>query len=320
MASIASSTTTPASTAARDSSRSSRPGPTSRRVGSVLRLRRRRPAAARLSSWSRTRPRPSTSSPGGCRSFRTMSLLTTHMEHHSDDLPFRGVARVRPRRRAAPTEGWTKTTSTGSSRPIAGRSVWWPSPAPATSPATSIRSIGWRGKAHAAGAWIAVDAAQLGAPSSRSGCRSWTIRSISTSSRCRPTSCMHRYGGGALVGRRDVFEQGEPEKRGGGTVEMVTVDDVVWAARQTATTPYGRGHPELNRDSAATRHERFWRWNDGSQNRLREAGEPLLPSPLAGRGLGRGLLPSGCVASGMANRPSPSPSRTREGDEGRPSR
>jgi selenocysteine lyase/cysteine desulfurase len=37
------------------------------------------------------------------------------------------------------------------------------------------------------------------------------------------------YGTGALIGRRDVFEQGDPDDRGGGTVEIVTLDDVIWA-------------------------------------------------------------------------------------------
>jgi selenocysteine lyase/cysteine desulfurase len=36
------------------------------------------------------------------------------------------------------------------------------------------------------------------------------------------------FGTGALIGRRDVFEQGDPDMRGGGTVEIVTLDDVVW--------------------------------------------------------------------------------------------
>jgi selenocysteine lyase/cysteine desulfurase len=37
------------------------------------------------------------------------------------------------------------------------------------------------------------------------------------------------FGTGALVGRRDTFERGDPDLRGGGTVEIVTLDDVVWA-------------------------------------------------------------------------------------------
>jgi selenocysteine lyase/cysteine desulfurase len=37
------------------------------------------------------------------------------------------------------------------------------------------------------------------------------------------------YGTGALVGRRDMFEQGDPDDRGGGTVEIVMLDDVIWS-------------------------------------------------------------------------------------------
>jgi selenocysteine lyase/cysteine desulfurase len=37
------------------------------------------------------------------------------------------------------------------------------------------------------------------------------------------------FGTGALVGRRDLFSQGAPDQRGGGTIDIVTVDEVVWA-------------------------------------------------------------------------------------------
>jgi cysteine desulfurase/selenocysteine lyase len=37
------------------------------------------------------------------------------------------------------------------------------------------------------------------------------------------------FGTGALIGRRDTFERGAPEYRGGGTIELVTVDQVEWA-------------------------------------------------------------------------------------------
>jgi selenocysteine lyase/cysteine desulfurase len=37
------------------------------------------------------------------------------------------------------------------------------------------------------------------------------------------------FGTGALVGRRDIFNAGDPDQTGGGTVEIVTLDDVVWA-------------------------------------------------------------------------------------------
>lgn len=37
------------------------------------------------------------------------------------------------------------------------------------------------------------------------------------------------FGTGALVGRRDMFESGDPDMVGGGVVEIVTLEDVVWA-------------------------------------------------------------------------------------------
>ncbi|HSD83068.1 MAG TPA: aminotransferase class V-fold PLP-dependent enzyme, partial [Anaerolineae bacterium] len=37
------------------------------------------------------------------------------------------------------------------------------------------------------------------------------------------------FGTGALIGRRETFERGEPEYRGGGTIEIVTVDNVEWS-------------------------------------------------------------------------------------------
>jgi selenocysteine lyase/cysteine desulfurase len=37
------------------------------------------------------------------------------------------------------------------------------------------------------------------------------------------------FGSGALVGRRETFEQGSPDQTGGGTVEIVTLEDVVWS-------------------------------------------------------------------------------------------
>ncbi|MBN2043808.1 MAG: aminotransferase class V-fold PLP-dependent enzyme [Anaerolineales bacterium] len=37
------------------------------------------------------------------------------------------------------------------------------------------------------------------------------------------------YGSGALVGRQDIFEGGTPDMVGGGVVEIVTLDEVMWA-------------------------------------------------------------------------------------------
>lgn len=38
------------------------------------------------------------------------------------------------------------------------------------------------------------------------------------------------FGTGALNGRKDYFEEGIPDMTGGGTIELVTLNDVVWAA------------------------------------------------------------------------------------------
>ena len=83
-------------------------------------------------------------------------------------------------------------------------------------------------KAHAAGALILVDCAQL-APH-----RKVEMLSLDDPAHLDfVTISAHKmyapFGTGALVGRRDIFERGDPDMTGGGTVEIVTLDDVVWA-------------------------------------------------------------------------------------------
>ena len=56
------------------------------------------------------------------------------------------------------------------------------------------------------------------------------------------------FGTGALIGRRDTFDKGEPEYRGGGTIEFVGIDSVAWAAtpdRDEAGSPNVVGAGEL---------------------------------------------------------------------------
>jgi selenocysteine lyase/cysteine desulfurase len=84
-------------------------------------------------------------------------------------------------------------------------------------------------KAHAAGARILVDAAQL-APHRAIDMRPdddpahLDFVAISAHKMYAP------YGTGALVGPTHVFAQGPPDMVGGGTVDIVTVDDVRWAS------------------------------------------------------------------------------------------
>ncbi len=83
-------------------------------------------------------------------------------------------------------------------------------------------------KSHAIGAQIIVDCAQL-APHrkvemlSLDDPKHLDYISISGHKMYAP------LGTGALIGRRDTFEHGDPDLTGGGTVEIVTLDDVVWA-------------------------------------------------------------------------------------------
>lgn len=93
--------------------------------------------------------------------------------------------------------------------------------------------------AHAAGALIAVDAAQL-APH-----RPIDIGDLADPAHLDYVAFSgHKlyapYGAGALVGRRDTFAAGAPDQVGGGTVRRVTPDAVEWAdapARDEAGTP-----------------------------------------------------------------------------------
>lgn len=48
------------------------------------------------------------------------------------------------------------------------------------------------------------------------------------------------FGSGALIGRKDLLEKGEPESVGGGTVKFVALDEVIWAdlpEKEEAGTP-----------------------------------------------------------------------------------
>jgi selenocysteine lyase/cysteine desulfurase len=83
--------------------------------------------------------------------------------------------------------------------------------------------------AHAAGAQILVDCAQL-APH-----RAIQMRPLADPRHLDYVALSaHKlyapFGTGALIGRRDTFEHGAPEYRGGGTIEFVTTDSVTWAS------------------------------------------------------------------------------------------
>jgi cysteine desulfurase / selenocysteine lyase len=165
-------------------------------------------------------------------------VLVSMMEHHSNDLPYRPVARVvhvavKPNgeldeadfdRQLAAYAGRVALVSISGASNVTGF----------INPARRLAE-----KAHAAGAQILVDCAQL-APH-----RAVQVGALDDPAHYDYVALSaHKlyapYGTGALIGRRDTFEQGEPDMRGGGTVEIVTEDSVEWSAppdREEAGSP-----------------------------------------------------------------------------------
>jgi cysteine desulfurase/selenocysteine lyase len=165
-------------------------------------------------------------------------VLVSTMEHHSNDLPYRPAGRVvhaavKPTgeldeadfdRQLAKYAGQVALVSISGASNVTGT----------INPAHRLAE-----KAHAAGAQILVDCAQL-APH-----RTVAVGDLEDPAHFDYVALSaHKlyapYGTGALIGRRDTFEQGEPDMRGGGTVEIVTEDSVEWSAppdREEAGSP-----------------------------------------------------------------------------------
>lgn len=165
-------------------------------------------------------------------------VLTTVMEHHSNDLPWRPKAHVE----------YVSTREDGSldiddlTRKLEQfgervKLVACTGASNVTGFVTPIHDIAEM--AHAHGAMIIVDAAQLaphrpvsiGTPGDP---RSLDFVTLSAHKMYAP------YGTGALIGPKTFFEQGAPDYAGGGTVAVVTLDEVHWAAppeRDEAGTP-----------------------------------------------------------------------------------
>jgi selenocysteine lyase/cysteine desulfurase len=165
-------------------------------------------------------------------------VVSTAMEHHSNDLPWRGRAEV-VRAGVTPSgrldeEDFERLLKTHGERvalvTVSGASN-------VTGFVQPIHRLARR--AHEVGARILVDAAQL-APHRRIDMKPnqdpehLDFVALSAHKMYAP------FGTGALIGSRDVFFQGAPEYPGGGTVEIVTPTDVRWAGlpdREEAGSP-----------------------------------------------------------------------------------
>jgi len=165
-------------------------------------------------------------------------VICTVMEHHSNDLPWRSKARVEYvglgedgeldiddlARELERFRGRVRlVTVTGASN--------------VTGFLPPIHDVA--GLAHQYGARILVDCAQL-APH-----RAIDMDTVDSSRRLDFVALSaHKmyapFGTGALIGPKDFFRQGPPDQPGGGTIEIVTLDEVYWTeppARDEAGSP-----------------------------------------------------------------------------------
>lgn len=154
-------------------------------------------------------------------------VLIGHLEHHSNDLPWRARATIK--RIAITADGALNITHYQRLLDkYAGRVklVAISGASNVTGCTPDIHQFAWQ--AHAAGAQIFVDCAQLAAH------RPIAIKSLNDPEHLDYIALSaHKmyapFGSGALVGRRDTFERGQPEYAGGGTVDFVTTKTVDWA-------------------------------------------------------------------------------------------
>ena len=154
-------------------------------------------------------------------------ILCTQLEHHSNDLPWRNRTTV-VHIKATP-EGNLDEEDFDYQLAQYGRRVALVSVTGASNVSGYILPIHRLArKVHANGAKILVDAAQL-APHRQIDMKAdddpehLDFVVLSAHKMYAP------FGTGALIGPKEVFLQGPPEYPGGGTVDIVTLDDVVWA-------------------------------------------------------------------------------------------
>jgi len=165
-------------------------------------------------------------------------VLITFLEHHSNDLPWRGKARVEYipvdesgqidldvlERRLDPADGPVRVVSCTGASNVTGTVL----------PIHEIAAL-----AHRGGALMVVDGAQI-VPHRRLRMRPHDDPGHLDFVVFSAHKMNSPFGEGAVVGRRDLFAEAVPYLQGGGTVYSVSLDHVVWADppdRQEAGTP-----------------------------------------------------------------------------------
>ncbi len=155
-------------------------------------------------------------------------VLVSLLEHHSNDLPWRARAQVE-HIKADPLGRLDEADLDRLLNRYKGRVklVAITGASNVTGHLPNIHQIAE--KVHAAGAQLLIDCAQL-APHRRVSMGALDDPAHLDYVAISAHKMYAPFGTGALIGRRDTFEQGEPEYRGGGTIEIVTVDAVEWSA------------------------------------------------------------------------------------------
>lgn len=165
-------------------------------------------------------------------------VVSTAMEHHSNDLPWRQRAQVV--HVATDASGRLDEAHFDHLLEVYRGRIGLVTVSGASNVSGYIQPVHRLArKAHAAGALILVDCAQL-APHRAIDMRPdddvehLDFVALSAHKMYAP------YGTGALIGRRDVFMNSGPEYCGGGTVDLVTLEEVHWAGlpdREEAGSP-----------------------------------------------------------------------------------
>ncbi len=155
-------------------------------------------------------------------------VLVSGMEHHSNDLPWRAAAQV-VHIAVMPDGQLDEADLDAKLARYAGQVALV-----AVTGASNV--TGWLNpvyrlaeKAHAAGAQILVDCAQL-APHRRVDMRPHGDPAHLDYVTVSAHKLYAPFGSGALIGARETFAQGEPDMPGGGEVEIVTRNAVAWSA------------------------------------------------------------------------------------------
>lgn len=154
-------------------------------------------------------------------------VVTTRMEHHSNDLPWRDHFRTVHVRVEADGR-LDEDHFDGILKEYAGR-IALVAVTGASNVTGFIQPVHRLAeKAHAAGARILVDAAQL-APHRKIDMRSDDAPDHIDYLALAGHKMYAPYGTGALIGPTEGFRDGAPDYCGGGTVNVVTADEVYWA-------------------------------------------------------------------------------------------